>query len=104
MSPVASPPTRRSRCLPALVDAGARRAVMTAGAEHFVGRTALSALASEPVQTSLWDEASPIPHTASRPAGRSRAGRPATARLLAAYAAGLSTDLLPTPCSPRERR
>jgi hypothetical protein len=36
---------------------------MTKGAEHFVGRTTLSALASEPVQTSLWDEASPIPHT-----------------------------------------
>jgi len=47
-----------------LVDAGAHVApVMTAGAEHFVGRTTLSALASEPVQTSLWDEDSPIPHT-----------------------------------------
>ncbi|MCU1360672.1 MAG: coaBC, partial [Ilumatobacteraceae bacterium] len=47
-----------------LVDAGATVVpVMTEGAEHFIGRTTLSALCSEPVQTSLWDEASPIPHT-----------------------------------------
>ena len=47
-----------------LVDAGAHVIpVMTKGAEHFIGRTTLSALASEPVQTSLWDEANPIPHT-----------------------------------------
>ena len=47
-----------------LVDAGAHVVpVMTAGAEHFIGRTTLSALCSEPVQTSLWDEVSPIPHT-----------------------------------------
>ena len=47
-----------------LVDAGAHVVpVMTEGAEHFVGRTTLSALASEPVQTSLWDEDTPIPHT-----------------------------------------
>jgi phosphopantothenoylcysteine decarboxylase/phosphopantothenate--cysteine ligase len=67
---------------------------MTADAQRFVGAVTLSALASEPVQTSLWDEADPIPHT--------RLGReadvivvaPATARLLAAYAAGLADDLL----------
>jgi len=47
-----------------LVDAGAHVApVMTAGAARFIGEVSLSALASEPVQTSLWDEASPIPHT-----------------------------------------
>jgi hypothetical protein len=47
-----------------LVDAGAHVVpVMTKGAEHFLGITTLSALASEPVQTSLWDEATPIPHT-----------------------------------------
>ena len=47
-----------------LVDAGAHVIpVMTEGAERFVGRTTLSALASEPVQTSLWDERDPIPHT-----------------------------------------
>jgi phosphopantothenoylcysteine decarboxylase/phosphopantothenate--cysteine ligase len=39
-----------------LVDAGAHVApVLTEGAEHFVGRTTFSALASEPVRTSLWD-------------------------------------------------
>ena len=47
-----------------LVDAGAHVVpVMTRGAEHFVGRTTFSALASEPVQTELWDGPDPIPHT-----------------------------------------
>ena len=78
-----------------LVDAGAHVVpVMTAGAEHFVGRTTLSALASEPVQTSLWDEESPIPHTRLGQSADLVVVAPATARLLAAYAAGLSTDLL----------
>ena len=78
-----------------LVDAGAHVSpVMTAGAEHFIGRTTLSALASEPVQTSLWDEASPIPHTRLGQQADLIVVAPATARLLAAYAAGLSTDLL----------
>jgi len=78
-----------------LVDAGAHVVpVMTAGAEHFIGRTTLSALASEPVQTSLWDEASPIPHTRLGQTADLIVVAPATARLLAAYAAGLSTDLL----------
>ncbi len=78
-----------------LVDAGAHVVpVMTEGAEHFVGRTTLSALASEPVQTSLWDEASPIPHTRLGQTADLILVVPATARLLAAYTAGLSTDLL----------
>ena len=78
-----------------LVDAGAHVVpVMTAGAEHFIGRTTLSALASEPVQTSLWNEASPIPHTRLGQSADVIVVAPATARLLAAYAAGLSTDLL----------
>jgi len=78
-----------------MVDAGAHVVpVMTKGAEHFVGRTTLSALASEPVQTSLWDEASPIPHTRLGQTADLIVVAPATARLLAAYAAGLSTDLL----------
>lgn len=78
-----------------LVDAGAHVVpVMTAGAEHFLGRTTLSALASEPVQTSLWDETSPIPHTRLGQSADLIVVAPATARLLAAYAAGLSTDLL----------
>src|SRR6202000_1331764 len=32
-------------------------------AQRVLGRATSSALASEPVQTSLWDERSPIPHT-----------------------------------------
>jgi phosphopantothenoylcysteine decarboxylase/phosphopantothenate--cysteine ligase len=78
-----------------LVDAGAYVVpVMTAGAEHFIGRTTLSALCSEPVQTSLWNEASPIPHTRLGQSADLVLVVPATARLLGAYAAGLSTDLL----------
>ncbi len=78
-----------------LVDAGAHVVpVMTKGAEHFIGRTTLSALASEPVQASLWDEASPIPHTKLGQGADLVLVVPATARLLGAYAAGLSTDLL----------
>ena len=78
-----------------LVDGGAHVVpVMTEGAEHFLGRSTLSALASEPVQTSLWDEASPIPHTHLGQTADLIVVAPATARLLAAYAVGLSTDLL----------
>ena len=78
-----------------LVDGGAHVIpVMTEGAEHFIGRTTLSALCSEPVQTSLWDEASPIPHTRLGQSADLIVVVPATARLIGAYAAGLSTDLL----------
>jgi phosphopantothenoylcysteine decarboxylase/phosphopantothenate--cysteine ligase len=78
-----------------LVTAGAHVVpVMTSDATRFLGPATLSALASERVQSSLWDEADPIPHT--------RLGReadvvvvvPATARLLGAYAAGIADDLL----------
>ena len=78
-----------------LVDAGAHVVpVMTKGSEHFLGITTLSALASEPVQTSLWDEATPIPHTRLGQSADLIVVVPATARLIGAYAAGLSTDLL----------
>jgi len=79
-----------------LVDAGAHVVpVMTAGAEHFIGRTTLSALASEPVQTQLWDNpTTPIPHTRIGQGADLILVAPATARLLAAYRMGLSTDLL----------
>jgi phosphopantothenoylcysteine decarboxylase / phosphopantothenate---cysteine ligase len=78
-----------------LVDAGAHVIpVMTRGAEHFLGITTLSALASEPVQTSLWDEDTPIPHTKLGQSADLVLVAPATARLIGAYAAGLSTDLL----------
>ena len=78
-----------------LVDAGAHVIpVMTKGAEHFLGVTTLSALASEAVQTSLWDEATPIPHTKLGQTADLVLVAPETARLIGAYAAGLSTDLL----------
>ena len=78
-----------------LVDAGAHVVpVMTESAERFIGRTTLSALSSEPVQTSLWDEASPIPHTKLGQRADLIIVAPATAHLIAAYTAGLSTDLL----------
>jgi phosphopantothenoylcysteine decarboxylase/phosphopantothenate--cysteine ligase len=78
-----------------LVDAGAHVApVMTEGAERFVGRTTLSALASQPVQTSLFGEADPIPHTRLGQRADLILVCPATARLLGSYAAGISDDLL----------
>jgi phosphopantothenoylcysteine decarboxylase/phosphopantothenate--cysteine ligase len=79
-----------------LVDAGAHVVpIMTAGAEHFIGRTTLSALASEPVQTELWDNpTTPIPHTRIGQGADLILVAPATARLIAAYRMGLSTDLL----------
>ncbi|HEY6533141.1 MAG TPA: bifunctional phosphopantothenoylcysteine decarboxylase/phosphopantothenate--cysteine ligase CoaBC [Acidimicrobiales bacterium] len=78
-----------------LVDAGAHVApVLTEGATRFVGETTFSALASEPVQTSLWDEVSPIPHTRLGQTADLIVVAPATARLLSAYASGYSDDLL----------
>ncbi|WP_426572765.1 bifunctional phosphopantothenoylcysteine decarboxylase/phosphopantothenate--cysteine ligase CoaBC [Aquihabitans sp. McL0605] len=78
-----------------LVDAGAHVSpIMTSGASRFIGATTLSALASEPVQTSLWDEDSPIPHTRLGQAADVIVVCPATARLLSDYAAGRSSDLL----------
>jgi phosphopantothenoylcysteine decarboxylase/phosphopantothenate--cysteine ligase len=78
-----------------LVDAGAWVSpVMTKGAQRFVGATTLSALASEPVRTSLFDEPEPIPHTRLGQGADLVLVVPATARLLGAYAAGISSDLL----------
>jgi phosphopantothenoylcysteine decarboxylase/phosphopantothenate--cysteine ligase len=78
-----------------LVDAGAHVSpIMTEGARHFIGETTLSALASEKVQTSLWDEDSPIPHTRLGQDNDLIVVAPATARLLSAYANGYSDDLL----------
>jgi phosphopantothenoylcysteine decarboxylase/phosphopantothenate--cysteine ligase len=79
-----------------LVDAGAHVVpVMTAGAQHFLGTTTLSALASEPVRTRLWDDPdTPIPHTRIGQDADLVLVAPATARLIGAYRAGLSTDLL----------
>ncbi len=78
-----------------LVDAGAHVSpIMTEGALHFVGETTFSALASEPVQTSLWDESSPIPHTNLGQGADLIIVAPATARLLSDYRTGRSDDLL----------
>ena len=78
-----------------LVDAGAHVSpIMTEGAHHFIGETTLSALASEKVQTSLWNETSPIPHTRLGQDNDLIVVAPATARLISAYANGYSDDLL----------
>jgi phosphopantothenoylcysteine decarboxylase/phosphopantothenate--cysteine ligase len=78
-----------------LVDAGAHVVpVLTAEATRFVGALTFSALASEPVQTSLWDEASPIPHTRLGQSADLIVVAPATAHFLARYRAGLADDLL----------
>ena len=59
-----------------------------------MGAVTFSALASEPVQRSLWDEDSPIPHTRLGQRADLLLVVPATAHSLARYAAGLSDDLL----------
>ena len=78
-----------------LVDAGAVvRPVLTAAALRFVTATTFSALASEPARTSLWDGPEPSPHTTLGGEADLVVVAPATARVLAAYAVGLSDDLL----------
>ena len=78
-----------------LVDAGAHVApILTEDAHRFIGPVTLSALASEPVHTSLWDDSSPIPHTRLGQNADLIVVAPATARIIAAYAMGFSYDLL----------
>jgi phosphopantothenoylcysteine decarboxylase / phosphopantothenate---cysteine ligase len=78
-----------------LVDAGAHVVpVMTRGATRFVGETTFSALASEPVHTSLFTDRDPIPHTRLGQSADLVVVVPATARVIGAYAAGISSDLL----------
>jgi len=78
-----------------LVDVGAHVApVMTADAARFLGRATLSALASEPVHDSLWSDADPIPHTSLGRSADVVLVAPATATLVARYAAGIADDLL----------
>jgi phosphopantothenoylcysteine decarboxylase / phosphopantothenate---cysteine ligase len=78
-----------------LVDAGVHvTPVLTEDATRFVGAVTFSALASEPAQGSLWDEASPIPHTRLGQRADLIVVAPATAHTIARYAAGLSDDLL----------
>src|SRR5437588_84685 len=78
-----------------LVDAGAHvTPVMTEGATKFVGAATFSALASEPVRTSLWDSPEPIPHTRLGQTADLVLVAPATARVIGCYANGISDDLL----------
>ena len=79
-----------------LVDLGAHVVpIMTDAAQHFVGPTTLSALASEPVQTELWHNATtPIPHTSIGQGADLIIVAPATAKSIAAYRMGYSHDLL----------
>jgi len=78
-----------------LVDAGAHVSpMMTADAKRFLGPATLSALASEPVRDSLWSDADPIPHTALGRSADVIVVAPATATVLAKYAAGIADDLL----------
>ena len=78
-----------------LVDAGAHVSpILTKGAEKFIGRATFDALASEKVQTSLWEEEHPIPHTNLGQKADLILVCPATARLLSDYRTGRSADLL----------
>jgi phosphopantothenoylcysteine decarboxylase/phosphopantothenate--cysteine ligase len=78
-----------------LVDAGVHvTPVLTDDATRFVGAVTFSALASEPVQRSLWSEVDPIPHTRLGQSADLIVVAPATAHTIARYAAGLSDDLL----------
>ena len=78
-----------------LVDAGAHVSViMTEDAHRFVGPVTFSALSSEKVHTSLWEDDSSIPHTRLGQTADLVIVAPATARVLSAYATGYSADLL----------
>ena len=76
-----------------LVDAGHHVVpVLTDAAARFVGPTTFSALASEPVPAGLWEGG--IPHTRLGRTADLVVVAPATADLLARYAAGMADDLL----------
>src|SRR5690349_18007747 len=68
--------------------------VLTDDAQRFVGALTFSALASEPARTSLFGGPEPIPHTRLGQSADLIVVAPATAKLLAKYAAGISDDLL----------
>jgi phosphopantothenoylcysteine decarboxylase / phosphopantothenate---cysteine ligase len=78
-----------------LGDAGALVSpVLTPDALRFVGALTFSAVAAEPARPSLWDAPEPSPHTTLGRRADLVVVAPATARVLAAYATGLSDDLL----------
>ena len=78
-----------------LVDAGAHVSpIMTNAAKRFVGETTFTALASEPVKTSLWRDSDPIPHTSMGRSADAVVVCPATARVISDLRTGRSGDLL----------
>ena len=78
-----------------LVDAGVHVVpVLTEDATRFVGEVTFSALASEPVQRTMWSESDPIPHTRLGQRADVVLVAPATARFIAAYAHGMADNLL----------
>jgi len=68
--------------------------VLTDSARRFVGAVTFSALASEPVVSSLWEADDPVPHVRLAKRADVVVVVPATANLLGAYAAGLAGDVL----------
>ncbi|HUY06296.1 MAG TPA: bifunctional phosphopantothenoylcysteine decarboxylase/phosphopantothenate--cysteine ligase CoaBC [Acidimicrobiales bacterium] len=70
--------------------------VMTENASRFIGAATLSALASEPARTSLFDDRDPILHTRLGKTADLIVVAPATARLIGEYANGIASDLLST--------
>lgn len=69
--------------------------ILTPDALRFVGAVTFSALASEPVRTSLYgDPTTPIPHTYLGQNADLIVVAPATAHVIARYAMGLADDLL----------
>ena len=78
-----------------LMDAGADvRVALTTDATRFVTPLTFTALSGHPAGVSLWDGPDPIPHTRLGQWAELVIVAPATARLLGAYAAGISDDLL----------
>lgn len=69
--------------------------ILTPDATRFVGPLTFSALASEPARVGLYDDpALPIPHTVLGQSADLIVVAPATAHLIARFAAGLADDLL----------
>ncbi len=78
-----------------LVDLGAHVVpVLTDAAHNMVGPTTFTALASEPVKTSLWNDAETIPHTKLGQTADAVVVCPATARIISDLRTGRSDDLL----------
>ncbi|MEM8923651.1 MAG: bifunctional phosphopantothenoylcysteine decarboxylase/phosphopantothenate--cysteine ligase CoaBC [Actinomycetota bacterium] len=78
-----------------LVDLGAHvTPILTEAAHNMVGPTTFTALASEPVKTSLWRDSHHIPHTKMGQGADAILVCPATARILSDLRTGRSDDLL----------